>query len=189
MYLHNVTSYRKIHPYQIQMELWNPSHIGFRFEFACTHSVKTQITSYSVSVARCVGEPAVVDGDFLWPGSVWCLALCVMEAVLGAMARPFLALQPEGAARWAAASADRGGTFGARVQRRFLQGHLCHTGAWVSHEDQPHITGHPTGGADQSQWAQPHAHCTCSEADHRPHFICPVSPCVTSLNWIEFNHL
>lgn len=131
----------------------------------------------SVSVARCIGEPAVIDGDLMWPGPVWCLALRVMEVVLGTVARPLLAVQPEGAAWRAAACTDRGGTFGARVQRRFLQGQLSgHVGARVGHEDQPHVTGHPTGGTDQSQGAQPCAHCTCAEADHRPHFIRPVSP-------------
>lgn len=103
----------------------------------------------------------------MWPGSVWCLALRVMEVVLGAMARPLLALQPERAARGAAAGAERRGTFGVRLQRRFLPGQFgAHAGARVSHEDQPHFSGHPTGGADQSQGAQPCAHRTCPEADH-----------------------
>lgn len=136
-------------------------------------------------MVRCVSESAVIDGDIMWPGSLWCLALRVMEVVLGAMARPLLALQPEGAARRAAAGPDRGGTFGARVQHRFLQGHFsAHTSARVSHENQPHVTRHPTGGAGQSKGAQSCTHCTCAEADHRPYFIRSVSPGVASRNKI-----
>lgn len=105
-------------------------------------------------MVRCVGEPAVVDGDVLWPGPVWRLALCVLEAVLGAMAGPLLSRQPEGPAGRAAARPDRGGAPGARVQRRLHQGLLrAHAAARVGHEDQPHVTRHPTGGPDQGQGA------------------------------------
>lgn len=74
-----------------------------------SHSSLLTCFSPWVCLCRCVGEPAVSGGDHLWPSPFRGLTFRLVEAVLGAMARPWPPRQPEGWPGGPTASHDGGG--------------------------------------------------------------------------------
>lgn len=77
------------------------------------HILKAPIKLFFLC-SRCVHKPAVAFGDNMWPRAVRRLPLCVMEAVLGTMARP-LPARSKGPSGRAAACPERGGRSGAGI--------------------------------------------------------------------------